>query len=244
MKKVLFVIDNIIQYDRIKELIRSKNRKDVHYVFRHSKIKSDIWEHQDFLNSGSSMIDVKNGIDFIKNNFELVISAHCLQFFPKELIQSVRCINIHPGYNPINRGWYPQVFSVIHNLQTGVTIHEMDQKLDHGPIIARKCVATYIWDTSFSIYERVLLAEIELFREFFDKIIDNNYFVINPENEGNIFYRKDFNELCKIDLNQTGTFEQFYNRLRALTHAHYKNAYFIDKETGKKIFLKLEIEHE
>jgi len=244
MKNILFIIDNNIQYERIKALIKSKNRRDVKYDFRHSALKSDIWEHEDFINSGSPIIDVNNETEFIIRNFELVISVHCFQFFPKELINNVRCINIHPGFNPTNRGWYPQVFSIIDNLPIGATIHEMDHKLDHGPIIARKRVDKFIWDTSFSIYERVLLTEIELFSEFFDRIINNDYSLISPENEGNIFYKEDFIELCKIDLNQSGTFGQFYDRLRALSHTPYKNAYFIDKETGKKIFLRLDIEHE
>lgn len=43
--------------------------------------------------------DVKN----IISNYILVFSIHCKQIFPIELVKSIKCINIHPGYNPINR---------------------------------------------------------------------------------------------------------------------------------------------
>ncbi|PKP05676.1 MAG: hypothetical protein CVU10_10010 [Bacteroidetes bacterium HGW-Bacteroidetes-5] len=243
MKKVLIIIDNIIQYDRFKNVIKQKGRKDVKFIFKHSPIKSDIWNHPDFKDLIFSQIDVKKEYDYIIQNFNLIISVHCFQLFPSELVKKIRCINIHPGYNPINRGWYPQVFSIVHNLPIGATIHEIDEKLDHGSIIARKFVNKYIWDTSFSIYNRVLNAEIELFEEFFDLIIDSNYKIINPENEGNIFLKKDFYELCKIDLEERGTFLDFYNKLRALSHGKYKNAWFEDPISGKRIFLKLEIDY-
>ena len=244
MNRVLVIIDNIIQYERIKILIKAKGRIDVQFDFRHSSVKSEIWEHEDFKNFESFIVDVKQDIDYILANFDLVISVHCFQYFPKELLNQIRCINVHPGYNPVNRGWFPQVFSIVHDLPIGATIHEIDQKLDHGAIIARKLVTKYNWDTSLDLYNRVLEAEIELLNEHFDEIIDNSYIKTNPENEGNIFYKKDFNDLCKIDLAQTGTFKQFYDKLRALSHAEYKNAYFVDKDSGKKIFIKLEIDPE
>ena len=46
-------------------------------------------------------------------HYKVGISAHCKQIFPAKLVENVRCYNIHPGYNPYNRGWFPQVFSII-----------------------------------------------------------------------------------------------------------------------------------
>jgi methionyl-tRNA formyltransferase len=241
MNKVLVVIDNIFQYEKIKKIVLSKNLQDF-FDFRHSIVKSAIWDHIDFQNKKDSIIDVNNCIEYIVKNYYLVLSVHCFQFFPKELVTRVKCINVHPGYNPINRGWYPQVFSIIYNLPIGATIHEMDEKLDNGPIIDRKFVEKYLWDTSITIYNRVLDAEIELFEKNFDAIISNSYDKIIPENRGNMFRKSDFMKLCEIDLEQVGTFKSFYDKLRALSHGEYKNAYFIDDETQKKVFIKIDIE--
>jgi methionyl-tRNA formyltransferase len=243
MKKVLVVIDNIFQYEKIKKIILRKNLQDT-FDFRHSIVKSSIWNHEDFQNKQDSIIDVKKSINEIIQKYSLVISIHCFQFFPKELVNQIRCINIHPGYNPINRGWYPQVFAIVNKLPIGATIHEMDDKLDNGPIIARKFVENYLWDTSYSIYKRVLDAEIELLEENFDSIISSTYKLIQPENSGNMFKKVDFENLCKFDLNEFGTFSSFYDKLRALSHGDYKNGYFIDELTKKKIYVKLEIELE
>jgi len=165
MKNVLVVIDNILQYDRIKE-ITDKRKNIANFTFKHSIVKSAIWEHPDFKNQTNSTVNVKKQLDEIIGSFDLVISIHCFQFFPKKLVKGVRCINIHPGFNPINRGWYPQVFAIINNLPIGATIHEMDEKLDNGPIIYREQVEKYPWDTSLTIYNRVLEKEIEVLYHF------------------------------------------------------------------------------
>jgi methionyl-tRNA formyltransferase len=243
MKEVLVITDNITQYDRIKDFIGNGDF-DCRMTYKHSNVKSAIWNHPDFIDDSESIIDVKRDIEYILNKYDLVFSVHCFQFFPKELVRGVRCINVHPGYNPINRGWYPQVFAIINDLQIGATIHEMDEKLDNGGIIAREFEEIKIDDTSLTIYDRVLEKEMELFKAKFQEMLNGSYQIIVPEGEGNMFTKKDFNALLELNMQEEGTFESFYNRLRALTHGEYKNAYFVDPISGKKIFVSINIEVE
>jgi methionyl-tRNA formyltransferase len=238
--KILVLTDNIVQYERCKELVYKKKRNDVSFEFKHSSIKSPIWEHPDFVGN-QKMVDVKQSYAEIIEDYDLVLSLHCKQLFPKTLVQSVRCINIHPGYNPLNRGWYPQVFALIDNLPIGATIHEMDEYLDHGPIIAREFVEKHSWDTSESLYHRILNKEIELLEIHYDRIINNTYEKIIPEENGNIFLKQNFKEVCKIDLSEVISFGACIDRLRALSHSNFYNAYFLDESTGKKIYLKLDL---
>lgn len=240
MIKILVVIDNVLLYERLQSIFAKHNRSDISVDFRHSSTTTAISRHADFAD-GRGLIDVKKQAEEIVEKYDLVLSVHCLQFFPKELVHGVRCVNVHPGYNPINRGWYPQVFAIIHDLPIGATIHEMDEKLDNGNIIARRFVEKQVWDTSLSIYDRVLETELALFDQNFDAIIDKTYTPIIPEGAGNMFRKSDFNALCEIDLKKQGSFREFYDLLRALSHGDYKNAYFKD-ESGNKIFLKLETE--
>lgn len=187
---------------------------------------------------------VNDNIEYLIARFDVIISAHCKQLFPAKLVKSVRCINIHPGLNPHNRGWYPQVFSILNKLPLGATIHEIDEELDHGPIICQKEVPVYAWDTSLSAYERVQDAEMELLREWLPRIIAGDYQTYRPQTEGNLNLKKDFNALCELDLNRTQKIGDTLNLLRALTHGEYKNAYFVDENTGKKIFVALSFTEE
>ncbi len=188
-------------------------------------------------------IDVKKEYDkIIDEKWDIIFSVHCKQLFPSKLVNSIRCINIHPGYNPYNRGWFPQVFSILNGYPLGATIHLIDEALDHGQIIDQKLINLEFWDTSLTAYNKILEVEIELLRKNILNIISGNIVSKHPMEEGNLNLKNDFNKLCKIDLNQEGTFGQFYDLLRALTHGSFKNAYFIDEASGKKVNISINIE--
>lgn len=181
----------------------------------------------------------KDEAEKIARSYQLVISAHCKQLFPAELVRRVRCINIHPGLNPHNRGWFPQVFSIFDGTPLGATIHVIDEQLDHGPIIARREVPVHSWDTSLSAYERVLQAELVLVREWIERIIEGAYEVTAPEVEGKVHVRKDYEALCRLDLAAPGTLGQHLDLLRALTHEPYANAHYLDPRTGRRVFVSV-----
>ena len=61
--------------------------------------------------------------------------------------------------------------------------------------------------------------------------------------EGNINYKADFDALCPIDLNEPATYGAVIDRLRALTHAPYQNAYFVDTD-GKKVYVGITLRKE
>lgn len=190
-----------------------------------------------------AIIKVKKDYSEIIRNYELVISMHCKQLFPRKMVEHVRCINVHPGLNPYNRGWFPQVFAILNKLPHGATIHEIDAELDHGRIIAQETVPIYEWDTSLTIYNRVQSSELSLIRANLASIIQNTYQAYAPSIEGNINYKKDYNSLCQLEMDQQLSMRQAIDLLRALTHEPYSNAFFI-AETGEKIFVKIHLEKE
>ena len=189
-------------------------------------------------------INVKADQEAIASKYDLIFSLHCKQLFPAELVKRVKCINVHPGYNPNNRGWFPQVFSILNNKTAGATIHEIDEQLDHGAIIARKEIKIHSWETSFDVYNKVQLLEVEMLKENLPSILGGSYQTIVPEEEGNINLKKDFNALCQLDLNKEVTMGEAINHLRALTHGKYANAFFLDPETGSKVFVKISLERQ
>ena len=240
-KNILVITDNGIQYRRFLKLVSNNETYSRYkFEFRRSFLSGKNKMYEKNLHNLKE-IDVNKSLPTIVADFDLVISLHCKQFFSSQLVNSVKCINIHPGYNPANRGWYPQVFAISNENIIGATIHEIDEKLDHGAIIAREKCAIYSWDTSFEVYERVLELEMKLVSENLLKILEGDYRTITPEIDGKLYLLKDFNELCHIDLNEEGTFKTFINRLRALSHGDYKNAYFFD-DNGNKIYLSISLD--
>jgi methionyl-tRNA formyltransferase len=187
-------------------------------------------------------LDMKTEFNQVIDSYDLVISAHCKQLFPAELVQKVKCINIHPGLNPYNRGWFPQVFSILNGLPLGATIHEIDSEIDHGNIIAQKEVPLYAHDTSLTAYNRVQKAEEELLVEHVESMLNGTYSTTLPKDEGNLNLKADFDRLREIELNEHVSYKEAIDRLRALTHPPYKNAYFIDDKSGEKIWVQINLD--
>jgi methionyl-tRNA formyltransferase len=239
MKKILVISENVGLCKFLEQLRKdlnliSKCRFDFRYTSYNENPKL-------MLKFGAREINVKDKkiIDFIIQNYDLVFSMHCKQVFPRYLISKISCFNFHPGYNPHNRGWYPQVFSLINSLPVGATIHLMDEQIDHGSIIAQKKVNISPKDTSLEVYNNVIKAEKEIIRENLVSIIENTYTSINPSEEGNYNGIDDYLKVCKLNLNSVDTLESHINLLKALSHGDFKNAYF-EKE-GKKYFVKIVI---
>jgi len=186
-------------------------------------------------------LHIKENVELICSSYDLIVSYHCRQLFPSEVVQKVRCVNIHPGFNPYNRGWYPGVFSIANGFPAGATIHEIDEKIDNGPIIAQKQIEILPEDTSGTVYPKIIKAEYELLEKWFLPIIHGNYTTFFPSEKGNLNYKKDYYALQQLDLNEQLTLRSAIDRLRALTHPPYKNAYFIDPETGDSIYISVEM---
>ncbi|WP_350546441.1 dTDP-4-amino-4,6-dideoxyglucose formyltransferase [Pseudoalteromonas sp. 5-MNA-CIBAN-0065] len=239
MNKILVISDNLELVAFIQDITQDKATYSVDYNY------SAINKAPSLLKKlGMTAINVKDEltVDLILEKYDVVISAHCKQIFPKRLVENIRCINIHPGLNPYNRGWFPQVFSIINKLPIGCTIHEMDEEIDHGSIIYQKSVSITPSDGSLEVYNKVLEAEKFLISRYFDNLISGNYELVKVETEGNYNGIEDFHALCELDLTNTATLSEHLDLLRALTHGEFKNGYFQDGD--KKYFVKLEITSE
>jgi methionyl-tRNA formyltransferase len=239
-KRVLVVSDNPRLVGAFIQTVREKSENLPKLTICYSA-RNPFFDTTGFDEFSIRPIDLKTEAEQIVTDYDIVFSIHCKQIFPKRLVNSVRCINLHPGLNPYNRGWYPQVFSIINGLPLGATLHVMDEQVDHGPIIAQKEVKVDAWDTSGSAYEKVIEAEIELMHEYLERILNDDVESKIPIGEGNYNSKADFAELCKLDLNQTDSLKVHIDRLRALSHVDFENAYFIDEKSGKKIFVKISL---
>ena len=241
MKKVLIVSDNEELISYFKTVANAISPKIAEFDYCYSVINK---APQKFNDMGMFAVDMKDKreVRAIVSGYDLVISAHCKQIFPKELVDSVRCINIHPGLNPHNRGWYPQVFSILNKKPIGCTIHLIDAEIDHGSVIYQQEVQINAYDTSLDVYKRVVEAEKRLISDKLIDLVNENYQCHTLKDEGNYNGIKDFKKLTHLDLTSTGSLGEHIDLLRALTHGDFNNAYFID-DSGNKVFVKLSLEN-
>lgn len=190
---------------------------------------------------GAKKIDLDNQkiLSEIVSRYELVISIHCTKIFPKEIFERIPSYNVHPGFNPHNRGWFPHVFSIINKHPAGVTIHKIDSVIDSGEIWKQVEVKIEMKDSSFNVYSKIIESEKELLKEFLKLIASGGSLKFAKLNKiGNYNSKEDYNKLCELDLMNRDTLKNHIDLLRALTHPPFKNAYFID-ENNEKVYVEI-----
>lgn len=239
MKNILVVSDNADLVTHFRGLV---SRREISYAAGFDFTYSAKNKNPFLLEKmGLQSIDLADDdvCSYVIKKYDFVLSIHCKQIFPARLVSEVVCINFHPGYNPYNRGWYPQVFSILWKMPIGVTIHLMDEHVDHGPIISREEVKIYPWDTSLDVYDRVIEKEKELMDSSLESIVNNGYSLLSPDSSGNYNSIGDFQRLCRLDLEAEGTLQEHLDRLRALSHGDYRNAYF--EYDGRMTYVALQL---
>ena len=99
-------------------------------------------------------------------------------------------VNTHPSFLPYNRGKHPNFWSLVTNTPAGVTLHQVDQGIDSGRILAQKIIPTSWVDDGETLYQKSLIAMFDLFVEFYP-ILRTEVFdsYIQPQGVGS--YHKD-----------------------------------------------------
>lgn len=173
---------------------------------------------------------------------DAVVAAGYQHIVPEEIltIPERGCINVHPGYLPHGRGFYPNVWSIVEDLPVGGTVHYMDTGIDTGDIITREQVKKQFSDDAKSLYKRIERTSVRLFKRVWPEIESGEITATKQsDSEATYHSKSDFKELCHIDPSETYTAQEFLNVLRALTFQPYENAMLeID---GKQYSIEVDI---
>jgi methionyl-tRNA formyltransferase len=89
---------------------------------------------------------------------DLIVVAAYGQILPKEILNIPKygCINVHASLLPKYRGSSPIQFAILNDEKTtGVTIMIMDEKMDHGPILAQEKIAIQPNETAQTLHDKL-----------------------------------------------------------------------------------------
>lgn len=131
--------------------------------------------------------DVDKNDIYISFGYRKIISRDILKNLKRPII------NLHLSYLPFNRGAHPNFWSFIDQTKHGVTIHEIDEGIDTGPIIYQKQIRFNFKknkNLTFKNTYQTLFNEIELlFKKNIKNIISKKY-KKNPQKKQGTFHRK------------------------------------------------------
>lgn len=176
------------------------------------------------------------------NKIDFLISVYWPWLFKQKVLNSVQnTLNFHPSLLPLNRGWYPHVHNLAFGSKAGVTLHQMDSRIDTGPIWFQKEINYSVTDDALTLRAKL---ENEIFKLFKDKwnVIKEASINLKVQNDYDSTYNsKNFvNQLDLIDLSKNYKGIDLINLLRSRTHGDKSFAYFIHNK--KKYFISIKIE--
>ena len=162
-----------------------------------------------------------NSLDF--EAAEIGFSVHYPRILKGKLISKyLKIYNLHPGYLPWGRGYYPVFWALWEQTPAGATLHEITTGIDEGPIVAQIKVECYPHDTGGSLHERVRESEKILFLEYWPKITSGERIPSFPQPEGGTYHsKKEFFELKQQAKWQSMTSVDLVRLIRALTFPGY-----------------------
>ncbi len=126
------------------------------------------------------------------------LSVHYQRIVPADTIDRYeRLWNLHPGFLPWGRGFYPVFWALWERSPAGATLHEIASRLDAGPIVERIEVPVLPDDTGGSLHTRVQAAEQTLFTRWWPRMVAGETIAATPQpsEAGSVHTRSEFFEL-------------------------------------------------
>ncbi len=111
---------------------------------------------------------------FKKEKIDLIVLAGYMKILTPGFVKKFRnkIVNIHPALLPSFKGAHAITDAYNYGVKiTGVTVHFVDEFIDHGPIIAQRTVSIRKKETVQSLEARIHRIEHKLYPEVIKKIV-------------------------------------------------------------------------
>lgn len=117
---------------------------------------------------------VESGAEaLILAGFMRILAPAAIELFPS------RILNIHPSLLPSFPGARAVEAALAAGVRiTGVTVHFVDDRVDHGPIIAQRCVEVVAGDSVELLHRRIQLVEHSIYPEVVGAVARNRIRVV------------------------------------------------------------------
>lgn len=169
----------------------------------------------------------------------LFIVASYGKIIPKSILDIPKhgSLNVHPSLLPKLRGASPIQSAILTEEKTGVTIMLLDEKMDHGPIIAQEEVPIASWPPKESVLEKILAdAGGKLLANIIPKWLEGKIEPKEQEHERATYTKKFTKEDGLIDLSS----DPVANFRKILAFDVWPRAYFFAPRHGKKLRITVE----
>ena len=170
-------------------------------------------------------------------DLDYIICIHFPYIIPEPVLSIPRygVINLHPAFLPFNRGWHTPSWSILEDTPIGATLHFMNEGIDTGDIICQELLPKNPEDTAHSLYKKVNMLELEIFKKCWPQMVTGSYKRKRQTcTEGTVHKRDELfsKSIQKIDLDTPIEPRYFIRKLRALTTSRIEEAAYF--KSGNK----------
>ena len=152
----------------------------------------------------------------------LIVSANNTYIFPKEIVEkeNLLIVNFHPALLPKHMGRNAEAWSIYSgDVETGITWHLVDEKIDHGQILYQAKLHLDDKMTSLQLMSQQFVMAGEGFKQIADALVHNKLEKSVYRYDSNIcsmHYAKDVPNHGKLDVNWS--LEEISRFLRAMNY--------------------------
>lgn len=239
-KRVVFLGSKPIGYDCFQYLIQKKEELNIEIIGLGTQERKEFDLQKDL-----KQLAIENKIPVIEKledlpecdiiysvQYHLILKAHYIA-----KAQEI-AVNLHLAPLPEYRGCNQFSFAILDEAQEfGVTIHEMNSKIDNGDILfqSRFHIPQNIWVNE--LYDLTITKGYELFKSTLPALIDGQYTLVAQDDlidqyGTSLHFRNEINNLKEIDLNLPK--DVIERRIRATFMPGFEPPYFY--MGGRKIY--------
>ncbi|MDC1310608.1 formyltransferase family protein [Flavobacteriaceae bacterium] len=173
----------------------------------------------EILTNDKEVIELSSNSIIINNlhdsSADLVICSGYKSIIQKSELLQRKIINIHPSLLPKYRGYHGVVWAILNNeSKIGITIHEINEYIDDGPIIKQFVFNNDFKSNSFEIMTYLLQQIENNISSTVEKYLNNEIKTIQQNKEEATYVGKRNYEDCKIPFNKG--FDYLANFFRAI----------------------------
>ncbi|MEI8337611.1 MAG: methionyl-tRNA formyltransferase [bacterium] len=184
-------------------------------------------------------LDSKFVSELKENNWDLFIVVAYGKIIPKELLEIPKfgSINVHYSLLPKYRGASPVESQILNDdKETGVSIILIDEKMDHGPILAQAPVNITNWPpTSQILRSKSNKIAGEILAQIIPKYISGKIIPKEQDHSKATYTKKFLTEDGLINLDD----DPYKNYLKIQAFSNWLPVYFFIEHHGKKIRVKI-----
>jgi len=233
----VYVLDTLKENGIIPRLIISQPDKPAGRKLMLTPPEAKIWAEENNISTfqPETLRDEKIIQTIVEDGpWNLFIVAAYGKIIPQEILDIPKygTLNVHPSLLPKLRGASPLQSAILEEKETGVSIMLLDEKMDHGPILAQEKTPIENWPPKASELEKITGEQGgKMLAEIIPKWIAGEIKPQEQNHEVATFTKKIIKEDGLIDLNDDP--EKNFRKIQAFDI--WPRTFFFTEQDGKKV---------